>query len=71
MALDRRRVMTHEELQALYVRLNQLIHQASDMQLRLGKALAHARGRDAGPVTPSRRPKLARRSGGADSKSRN
>ena len=68
MGLDRRRVMTREELEALYVRLNQLIHQATDVQLRLGKAIGEA-GRTVRPVTPTGRPKRARRTT-RDSKAR-
>jgi hypothetical protein len=70
MALDRSRVMTPEELEALYVRLNQLIHQATDMQLRLGKAIGKAGGRPVRRVTSFARPKRARRTT-RDSKARN
>lgn len=69
MALEHRRVMTPEELAALYARLNELIDNATQIQRRLGKAISGGH-RDARRVTSTRRPTQARRIS-RDPKSRN
>jgi hypothetical protein len=69
MRLDHRRTMTPEQLEALYARLNELIDHATEMRIRLGKAISHAPSVVAAPVVSTRQPKRARRS--RTSKSRN
>ena len=70
MALDQRRVLTTEELKALYGRLNDLIDHARQMQRRLGKAIGVNRLQDPPRATPGRRSTFARRTS-REPKSRN
>lgn len=70
MPLEQRRVLTTEELQALYGRLNDLIDHATQMQRRLGKAIGVNRLQQPLPATRRRPSTLARRTT-REQKSRN
>jgi hypothetical protein len=69
MALETRRALTHEELEALYARLNELIDHARKMQRSVSKAIDGSR-RPTPPRVASPRPHTQARGSGRTAKSR-